>query len=391
MSNMKKAFLISLTILVCIAANAQRIGIGTNSPDTSAILDIRSTNKGVLLPKVYLQSIYDSFTIPKPALALLVYNTNRNLYDGAGYYAWNGFNWDVLLSTGNIYKKGKNHYTTLVDGDMREYFVHVPKDYDLLQPTPVVFMLHGTTGDGERMYNISGWKEVGDDENILTVYPSSWKYFIMDAGIPLHTTKWNIIPDGEFTFLPGQTGRDDIKFLRKIIAELQLRFNVDTTRMYVEGFSNGGQMAAKCAIEMSDKFAAAAENSGSFFKDTIYTPLRKIPVLFQMGNEDFGPGVTGPTINLNLFDTLLQTPGNYYYLVKKLHIRNFGLDSNFILSGNNTSTRVADFHGPNINDTLNVFKMIFVKDLGHKFPNGENHWMEAAKTHWAWMKKYRRL
>jgi hypothetical protein len=27
--------------------------------------------------------------------------------------------------------------------------------------TPVVFMLHGTSGGGEKFYNISGWKEVG--------------------------------------------------------------------------------------------------------------------------------------------------------------------------------------------------------------------------------------
>jgi polyhydroxybutyrate depolymerase len=388
---MKKTVFASIIIFSFLSVNSQRVGIGTTTPDTSAILDISSSNKGVLLPKVYLLSIYDSITVAKPALALLVYNTNQNLYDGAGYYIWNGKNWDILFSTGNVFKRGKNRYTTIVDGDEREYYVHVPREYNNLQPTPVVFMLHGTTGTGDIFYNISGWKEVGDDENIITVFPSSWKYLINDGGEIKHQTKWNVTPDCEWTLLPGQTGRDDIKFLRKIILELRLRFNVDTNRVYLEGFSNGGQMAAKCAIEMSDKFAAIAENAGSFYLNNItYNPHRKLPILFQIGNEDFGPGVALAPVDLSLFDTLLRTPGNFYYNVKWAHIRNFQLDSVYTLTGNDFSARVADFHGPVLTDTLNVFKMVYVKGLRHIFPNGENHWMEAARSHWIWMRRYRK-
>ena len=244
-SNMKKTLLLCLFVYIALQTNAQRVGIGTTTPDTSAMLEVKSSNKGVLLPRVYLTSIFDSLTIPKPAVSLLVYNTNKTLHDGAGYYAWNGNSWDVLLSTGNEFKRGKNRFTTVVDGDIREYYVHVSERYNTLNPTPMVFMLHGTSGDGEKFYNISGWKEVGEDENIITVFPSSWRYFIYTDSSVKNTTKWNTTPDAEWVFMPGQTGRDDIKFLRKIIAEMRFRFNIDTTRIYLEGFSNGGQMAAK--------------------------------------------------------------------------------------------------------------------------------------------------
>lgn len=386
---MKKLLSVIALSLCLLHLNGQRVGIGTNTPDTSAILDIRSTSKGVLLPKVHLTSLFDTITVPRPAVALLVYNTNNILYDGAGYYVWNGNNWEVLISTGNAFKRGKNKYLTIVDGDIREYIVHTPKNYDALQPTPVVFMLHGTSGDGEKMYTISGWKEVGDDENILTVFPSSWRYQINTNGDIKTTTKWNVYPDAEWTFMPGETGRDDIKFLNRIITELKLRFNVDTNRIYLEGFSNGGQMAAKCAIEMGNKLAAVVENSGSFYIDSVYTPVRKLPVMFQIGNEDFGPGVALPPVDLSNFETLLHTPGTYYYNVKRAHCRNFSLDTNFIISGSNLVAKVADFAGTP-GDTLNVFKMILVKGLGHKFPNGENHWMEGAVQHWAWMRRFRK-
>jgi hypothetical protein len=65
---------------------AQSVGIGTSTPDASARLEVSSTNQGVLIPRVSLTSVTDAATIPSPATSLLVYNTNANLPQGAGYY-----------------------------------------------------------------------------------------------------------------------------------------------------------------------------------------------------------------------------------------------------------------------------------------------------------------
>ncbi|OWY22725.1 hypothetical protein C7N43_22635 [Sphingobacteriales bacterium UPWRP_1] len=73
---------------------------------------------------------------------------------------------------------GKNRFVTNVDGFNREYYVHVPLSYTPNSAIPVVFMLHGTSGDGDKFYNTSWWKEVGEAENILTVFPSSWQHCI---------------------------------------------------------------------------------------------------------------------------------------------------------------------------------------------------------------------
>ncbi len=64
---------------------------------------------------------------------------------------------------------GRNNFTTTFSGDTREYIVSVPASYDGLTPIPVVFMLHGSSGDGLRFYNHSGWKELGETQRILTV------------------------------------------------------------------------------------------------------------------------------------------------------------------------------------------------------------------------------
>ena len=58
---------------------------------------------------------------------------------------------------------GKIRVTTLVDGIEREYFIHVPDSYDGTKSVPLVFMLHGTSGDGEVFYNAYGWTVLADE------------------------------------------------------------------------------------------------------------------------------------------------------------------------------------------------------------------------------------
>ena len=297
-------------------------------------------------------------------------------------------------TTKSDFTPGKNRFTIKIDGDDREYFVHVPKSYKGTAAVPVSFMLHGTSGDGEKFYNISGWKEVGETENIITVFPSSWKYCITDpiAG-PRTTTKWNTVPDSDWTFCNGQTPRDDIKFLTAILSELESKYLIDLHRIYLSGFSNGGQMAAKCAIELSDKFAAIAENAGSFYIDFIYTPKRKLPVIFQIGNEDYGPDGTGPTIPLSKLDFLLSPSGQTvlngrHNGIAQRHINDFMLNPKYTLSGDTTSARVANYT-PSSGSGYE-FRFILVSGLDHQYPNGINHPMTAARLHWEWMKQYTR-
>lgn len=288
--------------------------------------------------------------------------------------------------------KGKNRFTTNIDGSEREYYVHIPQSYTGTSAVSVVFMLHGTSGDGEKFYNNSGWKEVGEDENIITVFPSSWRYCINDNGEIKNTTKWNTTPDADFTFCPGQVPRNDIKFLNTIIAELNSKYKVDNKRIYLAGFSNGGQMAAKCVIELSDKLAAIAENSGSFYLDTQYVPKRKLPVLFQIGNEDYGPGNTGPALPLSKLDSILRTPGLPYLAgrinrIANSHIKYLGLNPNYTITGDTNSVVVANYKTLTLGNGYD-FKLSFVKSLGHSYPNGDNHWMEAARVQWAWFKQF---
>lgn len=281
---------------------------------------------------------------------------------------------------------GKNRVTTTVDGSEREYYVHVPQVYDGSAAVPVVFMLHGSGGEGEKFYNISGWKEVGETENILTVFPSSWRYCIIDEGQQKNITKWNSQP-AEWQFCPDETPRDDIKFLNQIIDELSAKYNVDEKRVYLAGFSNGGQMAALCSVMMSDVLAAVVENAGSFYTDTTWTPLRRIPTAFQLGNKDQGAGVDAEEIPLSKLDTILHNPDFLPGRAAGTHVKTFGLSPNFTISGDTSTAVIATY--PSLDGDPNVsFHFIFVKGLGHNYPNGVNHWMKGAERQWEWLKQF---
>ncbi len=285
--------------------------------------------------------------------------------------------------TDNDYVTGKNRFTATVDADEREYYVHVPAAYDGSSARPVVFMLHGTSGDGEKFYNISGWKEVGETENILTVFPSSWRHCITDEDGRSTTTKWNIYP-GSFEYCAGEVPRDDVKFLRQVITDLKARFNIDDKRIYVAGFSNGGQMAFRCAVEMSDVFAAAIENAGSSSGSGPYTARRfDIPVAFQFGNED--DRFTPTPIPLSSFEAGFNVP--YFQNVIQVHTSTFQCSTNYTISGDTNTVMIATFPA-NDPSRKHSFSIVMVKGLGHAYPNGTNHWMKGAERHWQWMKQF---
>lgn len=93
--NMKKQILI-IAVLILGQIHAQT-GIGTTTPNASAKLDVYSTNKGFLPPRVILTSTTDATTIASPAEGLLVYNLG-SVGLQSGYYYWNGANWATIAT-----------------------------------------------------------------------------------------------------------------------------------------------------------------------------------------------------------------------------------------------------------------------------------------------------
>jgi hypothetical protein len=98
-NNFMKVLFLLLSNLVCSFVFAQNVAINSSgaAANASAMLDVSSTNTGVLLPRVALTSTNNTAPITTPATSLVVYNTATS---GAGanivtpgFYYWNGTAW----------------------------------------------------------------------------------------------------------------------------------------------------------------------------------------------------------------------------------------------------------------------------------------------------------
>jgi hypothetical protein len=106
-NNMKKYLLIILLIFFTKQFYlAQNVGINTTGavPAASAMLDIVSTDKGLLVPRFALSSIIVAAPVVAPAVSLIVYNTatagvapNNVL---PGFYFWDGSKWVAFAGSG---------------------------------------------------------------------------------------------------------------------------------------------------------------------------------------------------------------------------------------------------------------------------------------------------
>jgi hypothetical protein len=89
---MNKLQLIFVSLFLAISFSSfSQVGIGTDSPDASAALDIISTTSGLLIPRMTDQQRLD---ISEPASGLMVYQTNQT----AGFYYYDGNTWTQLVS-----------------------------------------------------------------------------------------------------------------------------------------------------------------------------------------------------------------------------------------------------------------------------------------------------
>jgi len=86
---MKKTIIFSIIVLFSCFTKAQNVGIGSSTPDSSSILELKSKTQGFLPPRM---SSSERDAINLPATGLVIYNTTIN---GLEYY--NGTSWNSTV------------------------------------------------------------------------------------------------------------------------------------------------------------------------------------------------------------------------------------------------------------------------------------------------------
>ena len=89
-------------LLIAFNSAKAQVGIGTNAPDGSAQLEVLSTSKGLLIPRMSLLQRSD---INNPANGLLIYQTNST----PGFYYYNNGQWQKLANSADIAAGGNGN------------------------------------------------------------------------------------------------------------------------------------------------------------------------------------------------------------------------------------------------------------------------------------------
>jgi polyhydroxybutyrate depolymerase len=161
-----------------------------------------------------------------------------------------------------------------VDGEKREYYVHAPPSYDGSNAVPLVLVLHGGGGKASKMDKLTGMNDVSDTEGFIAVYPQG------------KDNHWN---DGrKIKTLFKKKKLNDVKFLGDVVKKMTGEYNIDETRIYSTGISNGAFMSYRLAVENPDTFAAvagvAAQPSENLRDE--HPPESPIPVMMVLGEKD---------------------------------------------------------------------------------------------------------
>jgi polyhydroxybutyrate depolymerase len=165
-------------------------------------------------------------------------------------------------------------------GRARCALLHVPPSANLSQPRPLVISLHGFQSKPELHRFLTGWDDLAGQYGFLVAYPQG-------SSFPL---RWNANASANIPQV------DDVQFLADLIATIGEVAAVDPARVYVSGFSNGGQMAHRVACELADKVAAVGivAGWGAVLPENC-EPSRPVPLIAFFGTADRQGDIGGGT------------------------------------------------------------------------------------------------
>ena len=143
-------------------------------------------------------------------------------------------------------------YKTIEQGAVaREYILHVPSSYDSNTPCPLIINFHGYGGCASYFSNdVGDLNLLANSEKFIVAYPQA---VVREKG----AAYWD----------PGENGRqnieeNDVYFTEKLISHISNEYNVDLSRVYATGYSNGGMMSYGLACSRGDLIAAIGIMSG---------------------------------------------------------------------------------------------------------------------------------
>lgn len=166
--------------------------------------------------------------------------------------------------------------TLHVAGRERRYLLYVPKQRK--PAAPLVVLLHGSrqTAQGLRASTGYAFDRLADQHGFVAVYPDGYR------------RRWNDCRAGG-RYAARRLQIDDVGFLASLIDTLQASAQIDPTRVFLAGYSGGGQLAFRMATERPERIAGIAAFGANLPTQDNWacaSATRAVPVMLINGTSD---------------------------------------------------------------------------------------------------------
>ena len=192
----------------------------------------------------------------------------------------------LLIIPSFIFAQQQITKTMIYDGETREYIVYIPQGCNSSIACPILFSFHGGSGYAADFIQTNDMRPIADTANFIAVYPQG--AIDPEGG----TTSW---------IHKAPTDHDDIFFVEEIIVELSSQYNIDQSRVYACGYSEGAILSYELGCRLNSKVAAFAAVSGSmlddYYRNDIYAwgtcePVHPTAMMLIPGTIDQNPHST---------------------------------------------------------------------------------------------------
>jgi poly(3-hydroxybutyrate) depolymerase len=249
----------------------------------------------------------------------------------------------------------------LSNGDIRNYLLHVPRNYNTSSPVGLLWVYAGRGGDNGHAESFTQFSDPKYNPNMMVVYPQ---------GTP--------DPTGEDVWQGDPNAKtDDINFTLELLDDLQKTYAINEGRIYASGQSNGGGFVANhlaCDVDASRRFAAFGAVSAAYYQlnrrscnaDNVRIKCNndgaKIPLMDIHGGQD-------RTIEYSGGHRRRACLPSIPHFVTSLAERN----------GMNTSNRSSEVHGGDAvhysfgeGAAEGMVQSYYVPTMGHVWASGSN-------------------
>ncbi len=162
----------------------------------------------------------------------------------------------------------------------REYQLYIPTSYAEDGEVPLVVYLHGAGENKEFAPRTTDLVEVAEEEGFVLVFAEA-SFELQDQGVFVWADGRGAIGGAVDASL------DDVGFVNALVDAITDEFAINPSKRYLCGFSNGGSLTQRMAIQANERFAAMATVAAGLHEPyATENPGRAIPMLFIHGTDD---------------------------------------------------------------------------------------------------------